>query len=295
MQATSKLPAALQIRRSRQGRWTGVKNSASDLQFTRFDWLKASPQPPKISANATNMQLELELQLPLPAYTVQRSRRARYLSVRVTPQMGVTVMLPKGIHEDAVEPFLLEHRDWLERELLVVEQHPTARQRGKLPASIELPALHRAITVHYEDQPGARVRVTEDRSGLRVAGAVTDKNAVCAALCRWLSRLARRELVARLQRLSVTSGLAFARCSIRGQRGRWGSASTSGHVCLNYKLLFLPPAVVDYVLLHELTHTLHADHSPRFWGRLEAALPDCRGRHEELQHAAVAVPWWAER
>jgi len=240
------------------------------------------------------MQLELELKLPLPAYVVQRSRRAKYLSVRVTPQVGVTVTLPKGIHEAAIEPFLLEHRDWLERELLAAEQHPTARQRGTLPGRIELPALRREINVRYDEQPGDRVRVTEGVSGLRVAGAVTDKNAVCAALCRWLSRLARRELVAQLRRLSATSGLPYKRCSIRGQRGRWGSASTSGHVCLNYKLLFLPPGVVDYVLLHELTHTLHPDHSPRFWRRLEALSPDCRIRHEELQHAAVAVPWWAE-
>ena len=241
------------------------------------------------------MQLELELRLPLPAYTVQRSRRARYLSVRVTPQAGVTVTLPAGLGAEVIEPFLLEHREWLECELRQAERHPTARQRGTLPVTIELPALQRSINVRYDEQSGDRVRVTEGAAGLRVAGAVADRRAVCAALCRWLSRLARRELVAQLQRLSAASGLAYTRCSIRGQRGRWGSASTSGHVCLNYKLLFLTPAMVDYVMLHELTHTLHADHSPRFWRRLEAVLPECRLRHAELQRAAVAVPWWAEQ
>ena len=241
------------------------------------------------------MQLELKLQIPLPAYTVQHSRRARYLSVRVTPQSGVTVILPAGLGEDAIEPFLLEHREWLEREFLRAEEHPTARQRGTLPLTIELPALHHSVAVRYEEQLSGRVRVTESGGGLRVSGAVSDKPAVCAALCRWLSRLAKRELVARLQRLSAASGLTYTRCSIRGQRGRWGSASTSGHVCLNYKLLFLTPAMVDYVILHELTHTLHADHSPRFWRRLEAVMPDCRFRHAELQRAAAAVPWWAEQ
>ena len=241
------------------------------------------------------MQLELQLQLPLPVYTVQRSRRARYLSVRVTPQSGVTVTLPPGLGEEAIEPFLLAHREWLESELLRTEQHPTARQRGQLPTTIDLPALERSFAVGYVEQPGARVRITDGADRLRVAGAVADKGAVCAALCRWLSRLARRELVARLEQHAAASGLSYTRCSIRGQRGRWGSASTSGHVCLNYKLLFLPPPLVDYVLLHELTHTLHADHSPRFWRRLESLLPECRRRHEELQHAAAAVPWWTEQ
>ena len=203
--------------------------------------------------------------------------------------------LPPGLGEDAIEPFLLEHREWLESELLRTERHPTARQRGRLPITVDLPALQRSFDVAYLEQPGTRVRVTEVADGLRVAGAVTDKGAVCAALRRWLSRLARRELVARLDQHAAASGLMYVRCSIRGQRGRWGSASTEGHVCLNYKLLFLPPPLVEYVLLHELTHTLHADHSPRFWRRLKALLPDCRQRHEELQHAAVAVPWWAEQ
>ncbi len=241
------------------------------------------------------VQLQLTLPPSLPEYTVQRSRRARYLAVRVTPQQGVTVTLPAGLAEDAIEPFLHEHREWLERELLAAERHPTARQRGILPATVALPALQREFAVSYQERPTGRVRVTHAGGELRVSGAVPDKGAVCAALSRWLARLAKRELVARMEQLAAAHGLVCTRCSIRGQRGRWGSASTSGHVCLNYKLLFLSPGLVDYVILHELAHTLYADHSPRFWRRLEALLPDYRRWHQELQLAAAAVPWWAEQ
>ena len=63
---------------------------------------------------------------------------------------------------------------------------------------------------------------------------------------------------------------------------------------LNYKLMFLRPELVKYVLLHELTHTLHPDHSPAFWGHLRSLLPRCRTLDRQLQDAAVQVPWWAE-
>ena len=56
----------------------------------------------------------------------------------------------------------------------------------------------------------------------------------------------------------------------------------------------LAPRLVDYVLLHELTHTQHADHSARFWRRLERALPDARARDRELRDCDIYLPWWAD-
>ena len=163
-----------------------------------------------------------------------------------------------------------------------------------MPATIRLPALQRAWRVQYAKRRGAYVRITETDATLRVSGPIGDKRLVCRALRRWLARLARVELVRRLDVLCAGSGLAYTRCSIRGQQGRWGSGSTSGNLNLNYKLLFLDPGLVDYVLLHELAHTRYPDHSRRFWRELQRLLPDCRARHAALQEAGAEVPWWAE-
>ncbi len=239
-------------------------------------------------------QLELPLAGAVPDYTVRRSRRARYLSVSVTPQHGVLVTLPTRVARSAVEPFLARHRVWLESELQRLDEHPSARERGRLPAHIELPALDRSLQVEYRRTAAVVVRVHERDDMLQVRGAAADKPAVCAALQRWLARSARPALTSRLAQLSAEHALPFRRCAIRGQRTRWGSGSTTGDISLNYKLLFLRPALVDYVLLHELAHTRHADHSPRFWRCLESLLPGCRELHQELRHAPALVPWWAE-
>lgn len=82
---------------------------------------------------------------------------------------------------------------------------------------------------------------------------------------------------------------------VSNQQHRWGSCTPSDRaIRLSTRLQGMPSWVVDYVLLHELAHTRHADHSPRFWRCLESLLPGCRALHQELRHAPALVPWWAE-
>jgi predicted metal-dependent hydrolase len=85
---------------------------------------------------------------------------------------------------------------------------------------------------------------------------------------------AKRELPPRLLELAAQHGLAVNRVSVRNQRWRWGSCSRSGHICLNWRLVQMPDAVRDYVMLHELMHLKRMDHSPKFWKLVEKACPD---------------------
>ncbi|MBI3492276.1 MAG: M48 family metallopeptidase [Acidobacteria bacterium] len=84
---------------------------------------------------------------------------------------------------------------------------------------------------------------------------------------------AMRELPARLLELATRHGLTAARVSVRNQRWRWGSCSSRGHICLNWRLVTMPDWVRDYVLIHELMHLKRLDHSPRFWKLVAHACP----------------------
>jgi len=88
-----------------------------------------------------------------------------------------------------------------------------------------------------------------------------------------LRDLAARQLPARLLELARAHGFAVAGVSVRNQRTRWGSCSPSGRISLNWRLIHVPPAVCDYVLLHELTHLRHLNHSARFWRELARLCP----------------------
>ena len=88
-----------------------------------------------------------------------------------------------------------------------------------------------------------------------------------------LRKLAGRRLPARLLELAGAHGFAVAGVNVRNQRTRWGSCAPSGRISLNWRLIQVPPAVCDYVLLHELTHLRHLNHSARFWRELARLCP----------------------
>ena len=91
---------------------------------------------------------------------------------------------------------------------------------------------------------------------------------------RELRARAARELPPRLLELAAEHGLRVGRISVRNQRWRWGSCSRSGHICLNWRLVGMPPEIRDYVMVHELMHLKRMDHSPKFWKLVAAACPE---------------------
>jgi predicted metal-dependent hydrolase len=88
--------------------------------------------------------------------------------------------------------------------------------------------------------------------------------------------------------------LPYGRGQIRGQRTRWGSCSGRGTISLNWHLLFLTPAEVRYVLLHELCHTIELNHSPRFWQLLSQHQPDSDSLRQGMRRAWQELPAWLQ-
>jgi predicted metal-dependent hydrolase len=110
------------------------------------------------------------------------------------------------------------------------------------------------------------------------------------ALERWYRRGARDVMAPKLDAAAAAVGKPYAKLTIRGQRTRWGSCSTSGAISLNWRLLLAPEPVLDYVVWHEACHLAVMDHSPRFWGLLERNLPGYRAQQRWLRdHGATLV------
>ncbi len=84
----------------------------------------------------------------------------------------------------------------------------------------------------------------------------------------------------------------YKNLTFRGQKTVWGSCSSKKNINLNYKLLFLPARLVRYVLVHELCHIVHLDHSRRFWALVEQYEPDYARLKKELRHADHYMPEW---
>ena len=94
---------------------------------------------------------------------------------------------------------------------------------------------------------------------------------------------AREVIVKRLQYWNTHYNYTYNRVAIRNQSRCWGSCSAKGNLNFSYKLLFLPPCLSDYIIVHELCHLKELNHSKRFWDLLGEAMPDYKTRQRELK------------
>lgn len=227
---------------------------------------------------------------PMP-WTIRRSRRARRLAVRVFPGGRVEVVVPPRTSAQAVREFLQHHRQWIE------SRRERAQRECPAPApfppeSIALPAFGE----HWTLRPVAgtsRPRLIGIGEGvLELRGAPADGETLRRLLRGWVAGRAVLGLGPWLGALADQYGFRFGRMSVRRQRTRWGSCSVRGTISLNACLAFQRPAVVRYLLLHELAHTRHMNHSARFWDLVARHEPDWRCLDRELLAGWRQVPAW---
>jgi predicted metal-dependent hydrolase len=197
-------------------------------------------------------------------FRVRRSPRARRVRVSVDGTGEVEVVLPKRAPERAAAQAVRELAPWIER-----RRRTLARAAAEIarPAGT-VPYLGRDLRL--VPQPG-RERVHRRGDELLVPKRDAD-----AAIERWYRRQARAEVAPRLDAATASAGTRYTGLTIRGQKTRWASCSTSGHMSFNWRLLLAPEAVLDYVVEHEVCHLELMDHSPRFWALLESRVPDWR-------------------
>lgn len=161
------------------------------------------------------------------------------------------------------------------------------------PQEIYLRAIDCRWPLKYKHN-AARTRVLEDLSGVVLHLRVSSLQEMNLVLKRWLKLKAFLEITPWLTRVSQITGLRYQRVSFRGQRRQWGSCSRDGCISLNYKLLLLPEDYVQYVLIHELCHTVHFDHSRAFWQLLSGFIPNWRTLRTAVRCADDYLPRWMQ-
>lgn len=225
-------------------------------------------------------------------WTVRVSRRARRMSVRVYPGGRVEVVVPPGVPSTTVQRFVGSHSQWISRRVEDLTAAGAPAAAGP-PTFINVPAIGRAFSVEYEHTRSTSIRPQLFPGDvLRIFGPIHDETAIASALREWLCDLAYDELGLQLSKLAHERGFKYSRIQVRRQRTRWGSCSASGTISLNVCLMFLNPAVVRYLFVHELCHTRHMNHSSHFWALVESHEPDYRRLDRELLRGWQSVPSW---
>ncbi|MGF1512499.1 MAG: M48 family metallopeptidase [Elainellaceae cyanobacterium] len=237
-------------------------------------------------------------------YSVRESRRSRRLRVQVSTSGEVEVVVPRGyrregpqgpVFDPRVVQFLREKQGWIEqtqRRMRTARQSRSPETAQAQPAYILLRALGQSWRVDYRPGPGDRIQIQAAAGRLQLSGAIHQVSTCQRALQIWVRDAAKRHLVPWLEQVSQEVQMPYSKATIRRQKTRWGSCTSRQTISLNDKLLFLPPALVRYVLIHELCHTVHLNHSAEFWSLVGQWEPDYQRLDHALKEGWQYVPDW---
>jgi predicted metal-dependent hydrolase len=211
------------------------------------------------------------------AVQVVRSLKARRYLLRWQADGTARLTIPRrGSRAEALR-FLERSESWLLRQ----RERWQARSPARLPWTDGTRFLFRGGEVVLQVEGGAAaVTLRFADQELRLPHARPDYR---AAVHDHLRPLAVRELPPRTLELAREHGIEIKRVTVRSQKTRWGSCSTRGTISLNWRIIQAPPAVRDYLIIHELMHRRQMNHSARYWKLVAAAFPEYRAAEQWLR------------
>ncbi len=214
---------------------------------------------------------------------VPRHNAKRYIA-RVDAEGNIVVTIPKrGSRKGAVD-FAREHTDWLRK-----QQRLAVSRKEKNP-------LRNGDWIWFR---GSKVEliVSKDwgRPVLRFSKEmlfIADEDIDLARpLGEKLRSIAKEELPERVACFAKKFELKYSGVSIRNQKTRWGSCSSTGRISLNWRLMMTPPEVSDYIVIHELMHLKEMNHSHLFWGLVREACPNYKAHERWLNEHQSELSW----
>ena len=223
---------------------------------------------------------------PVDSFAVRVSPRARRLTVRVHIGGRVEVVVPRGVAPNTVRAFVNRNTSWIDRK--IAEMGSLAAPVATIPDVIAFACTGEHFTVEWRRSERRSLRCHPTT----ITVEARDLGAAFGLLREWLLAAARERLTPQLTQLAGELGFSVKGVTIRRQRTRWGSCSSRSKISLNCSLLFMPPDVVRYLMVHELSHLLHMNHSDSFWRAVERHEANYRRLDRQLTAGWRAVPDW---
>lgn len=212
--------------------------------------------------------------------TLAKRRGSKTIRLSVTSAGKIRVGLPLWLPYAAGVEFATNRKDWIARQMLNHQDH-------KLTDGGRIGKSYRLAYEHVEDLIRPSTRIIDNTIRLRAALPL-EHESVQAAARRAAEKALKREaaelLPKRLRYFADKYKFEFKSVKIKRLTSRWGSCTSHKEITLNYFLMQLPWALIDHVLLHELVHTEYMNHSPDFWRRFEAVLPEAKNQRTALKN-----------
>jgi len=211
-------------------------------------------------------------------YTIIRSAKRKTVSIIIRTNNQVDVLAPKLMPSLLINRFVQEKKDWIEKKTQYNQEvrrnyRPKTFTEGEsfdlLGKSYQLKTLDIKTTIH----------LAEDK--LITPAHQPDK--LKRTLTTWYRKQAEQYFQQRAKEIAVDIGVNPTSIEVKAYKSRWGSCHHDGRIYFNWRLIMAPVWVIDYVIVHELCHLIHHNHSKPFWHKVEEIMPDYKQAKEWLK------------
>lgn len=222
-------------------------------------------------------------------YSIRTSPRSRHVRLSVSHNSGVVIVVPLGFDTSRIPEIIAKKEGWIRRS---IEKVQWTVSPVEIPTRILLQSIGCSFNIVVEHNSDHKNYLIEDNDTLKLCFHPRSKRIPSTLLKKWLRQKSVNILLPWLERVSKDHGFTYNRGGVRFQRTRWGSCSTRKNINLNQALVFLRPELVEYLMIHELCHTVEMNHSKRFWGLVGEHCQDYRMLDKELKSAREHVERW---
>jgi hypothetical protein len=224
-----------------------------------------------LKPSRVSYQNQIKLQERIIPYKIIYSCRAKYLRLQINSN-ELEVVLPRRYKHEKIEDFILQKKDWILKHL-----------KEKQIAGYYFLAKEVSVLINYDlflKKPHIIYLNKKIIANIPAGFNSFSQNDIYNL---WLKHKAKAYLTGRVKELSEITGFSYKKITIRSQKTRWGSCTSSGKLSFNYRLMRFRKEVIDYVIIHELCHRKEMNHSKKFWNLVEEYCPDYKKLKSELR------------
>ncbi|WND04135.1 SprT family zinc-dependent metalloprotease [Temperatibacter marinus] len=211
---------------------------------------------------------------------VIRHARARKIKLRISKAGGeVKVTIPPKLPLRKAQAFIHEHKNW------IIEEFHNSVPLAEITSNKSFPFQGEEIII--KEDPSRRRGCSREGQILYVPS--EDRTLIGSRVKRWLIQEARKNIEESLLYYASVMNLSYRSVSISDTKTRWGSCSVKGDLRFNFRLIMADQTLLDYVVVHELAHRVHMDHSTSFWALVEDFCPDYKTLRRALKDQAAVL------
>lgn len=224
-------------------------------------------------------------------YVHKTHKRSRSLKIKIEPNGEVVVVTPPRFRISEIEKFIKQQETWIMTHVSKMKAKQSSSQ-SETTVNIFGKKYEIVATANHSQKIGVAIqgqKLIINLPHLEQAKQSEQKKHQKTHLERFLKNTAEKYIIPRTHQIGKKMDQSFKKITLRQQKTRWGSCSSKGNLNFNWRLIHAPTKVIDYVIIHELSHRQHMDHSLQFWSLVAKFDPAYRQHRGWLKRQGMAV------